>query len=62
MEYKTYVQKLQTLEAYYDDNKKSYHVKYQNGESDVSKDVFERGWEEQKEVVDAEGNTDNPHP
>lgn len=40
MEYKTYVQKLPTLQAYYDEDAGTYHVKCQNGESDVPKDIF----------------------
>lgn len=50
MEYKTYVQKLPTLQAYYDEDAGTYHVKYQNGESDVPKDIFESGWREQTDV------------
>lgn len=50
MEYKTYVQKLPTLQAYYDEDAGTYHVKCQNGESDVPKDVFEASWREQTDI------------
>ena len=50
MEYKTYIQKLPTLQAYYDEDAGTYHVKCQNGESDVPKDIFESGWREQTDV------------
>lgn len=50
MEYKTYVQKLPTLQAYYNEDTENYHVKCQNGESDVPKDIFESGWREQTDV------------
>lgn len=50
MEYKTYVQKLPTLQAYYNEGTENYHVKCQNGESDVPKDIFESGWREQTDV------------
>lgn len=50
MEYKTYVQKLPTLQAYYDEDAGTYHVKCQNGESDVPKDIFESGWREQTDT------------
>lgn len=50
MKYKTYVQKLPTLQAYYNENTENYHVKCQNGESDVPKDIFESGWREQTDV------------
>lgn len=50
MEYKTYVQKLPTLQAYYDKDTGTYHVKCQNSESDVPKDVFESNWREQTDT------------
>lgn len=50
MEYKTYIQKLPTLQAYYNEGTENYHVKCQNGESDVPKDIFESGWREQTDV------------
>lgn len=46
MEYKKYVQKRPTLLAYYNEETGMYHVKYQNGESNVPKSIFESGWEE----------------
>lgn len=57
MEYKTYVQKLPTLQAYYDEDAGTYHVKCQNGESDVPKDIFELGWREQTDTEVAALNT-----
>lgn len=50
MEYKTYIQKLPTLQAYYNEGTENYHVKCQNGESDVPKDIFESGWREQTDI------------
>ena len=50
MEYKTYVQKLPTLQASYNEDTGIYHVKSENGESDVPKDIFESGWREQTDV------------
>lgn len=50
MEYKTYVQKLPTLQAYYDENTGTYHVKCKDSESDVPKDVFESNWREQTDT------------
>lgn len=50
MEYKTYVQKLPTLQASYNKDTGIYHVKSENGESDVPKDIFESGWREQTDV------------
>lgn len=50
MEYKTYVQKLPTLQASYNKDTGIYHVKSENGESDVPKDIFEASWREQTEV------------
>lgn len=47
MEYKTYVQKLPTLQASYNKDTGIYHVKSENGESDVPKDIFESSWREQ---------------
>ena len=46
MEYKTYIQKPPTVEAYYDEATKMYHVKSENGESDVPKELFENSWRE----------------
>ena len=46
MEYKTYIQKPPTVEACYDEATKMYHVKSENGESDVPKELFENSWEE----------------
>lgn len=50
MEYKTYIQRLPTLQAYYDEGTKTYHVKCQDSESDVPKNVFEANWREQTEA------------
>ena len=46
MEYKTYIQKPPTVEACYDEATKMYHVKSENGESDVPKELFENSWRE----------------
>ena len=40
MEYKTYIQKPPTVEAYYDES----------GESEVTKELFENSWREVTEV------------
>lgn len=53
MEYKTYVQKPPTVKAYYDEAIKMYHVKSENGESDVPKKLFESSW---REVTESEQN------
>ena len=50
MEYKTYVQKLPTLQASYNEDTGIYHVKSENGESDVPKDIFESSWREQTDT------------
>lgn len=50
MEYKTYIQRLPTLQAYYDEATKTYHVKCDSNESDVPKDVFEANWREQTDA------------
>ena len=50
MEYKTYIQKLPTLQAYYNEDTGIYHVKCQDNESDVPKDVFEANWHEQTDT------------
>ena len=46
MEYKTYIQKPPTVEAFYNEKTKMYHVKTANGESDVPKELFENSWKE----------------
>ena len=50
MEYKTYIQRLPTLKAYYDEGTKTYHVKCDGSESDVPKNVFEANWREQTDA------------
>lgn len=50
MEYKTYIQRLPTLKAYYDEGTKTYHVKCDGSESDVPKNVFETNWREQTDA------------
>ena len=50
MEYKTYIQRLPTLQAYYNKDTGTYHVKSENGESDVPKNVFESSWQEQTDT------------
>lgn len=46
MEYKTYIQRPPTVEAYYDKTAKKYHVRTDHGESYVPKDLFEKSWRE----------------
>lgn len=50
MRYKTYVQKLPILQASYNKDTGIYHVKSENGESDVPKDIFETSWREQTDT------------
>ena len=36
-----YIQRLPTVQAYYNEGTKTYHVKCEGGESNVPKDIFE---------------------
>lgn len=49
MEYKTYIQKLPTVKAVYDEDSGVYHVIGDNWENDVPKKLFESSWREIKE-------------